>query len=226
MRSAGYAVGVFCFLIASIGHSEDVRGGKFGVKASPPAGFCELDKTNVTDVEFFDAMSNFARVAGFSVIAAYPDCRELADARKSHAFISTKLAIFKWAKTVDRPPSQFISEACDQVRKSGLSDEQKARVAQYITEFSKGNISLKDVLPIGVIDEVKGTVCYSAKLLRARIANNGDVSLVYLSALTSIDNRPIMIAQWTNLVDSTSITTALTNLKTTYAAFATANGKD
>jgi hypothetical protein len=226
MRGLGYAVGIFCLLVSSVAYSEEVRLGNSIVKVSPPRGFCELDKTNKTDIEFFDAASNFARVAGFSVIAAYPDCRELAESRKSHAFIPTKVAILRWLKSVDRPESQFISEACDQVRKSGLSDEQTARVSQYVTEFSKGNSSLKDIFSLGVLDEVKGTVCYSAKLIKARIANTGDVTLVYLSAMTSVDNQPIMMVQWTNFVDATSIATALTSLKTIYSDFSAANGKD
>jgi hypothetical protein len=100
-------------------------------------------------------------------------------------------------------------------------------VSQYITEFSKGNSSLKDVLPLGVLDEVKGTVCYSAKLIRARIVNSGDViTLVYLSAMTTVGNQPIMMQQWTNYVDETSIATALASLKIIYSDFAAANGRN
>jgi hypothetical protein len=226
MRGLGYAVGIFCLLISSVVYSEEVRLGNSIVRVSPPKGFCELDKTNKTDVEFLDALSNFARVAGFSVVAGYADCRELAESRKSHTFIPTKVAILRWGKSVDRPQSQFISEACDQVRKSGLSDEQTARVSQYVTEFSRGNSRLKDALPLGVLDEVKGTVCYAAKLMKARIANTCDVTLVYLSAMTSVDNQPIMMVQWTNFVDATSIATALTSLKTIYSDFVAANSKD
>jgi len=227
MRGLAYiAAGIFSLLVSLVAYWEGLIFRISVVKVSPPSGFCQLDKTNPTDIQYFDAISNFARVGGFSVIGAYADCRELAESRKSGAFIPTKVAILRWNKHADREPSQFISEACDQVRKSGLSDEQKARVSQYVTEFSKGNSSLTDVLSLGVLDEVKGTVCYPAKLMKARIANTGEVTLVYLSAMTSLEDQPVSIVQWTNFVDATSIASALTSLKKIYSDFAAANGKD
>ena len=226
MRGLGYAVGIACLLISVVAYWEGVRFRISVVQFSPPPkGFCALDKTNPTDVEYLDGIANFAKGAGFSVMAAYADCSELAESRKSHAFISTKVAFLRWDKTADRPPSQFISEACDFVRKSGFSDEQKAQTSKYLTEFSKGNSSLTDVLSLGVLDEVEGTVCYSAKLIKAKIANTGDVTLVYLSAMTTVANQPIMMQQWTNYVDEASIATALASLKTIYSDFAAANGK-
>ena len=225
MRGLGWiAVGISCVMISLVAYWEGVV--RISVaKISPPRGFCVLDKTNPTDVGYVDAISNFAKAGGFLVIAAYADCRELAESRKSHAFIWTKVAFLQWDKTADRPPSQFISEACDVARKSGFSDEQKARASQYLTEFSKGNSSLKDVLPLGVLDEAKGTVCYSAKLIKARIADTSDVTLVYLAAMTTVGNQPIMIQQWTSYVDETSIATALANLKIIYSDFIAAGWK-
>jgi hypothetical protein len=226
MRVLGCAVGTFCLLISSFACSEEVRLGDLILKVSPPSGFCELDRTSSADVESIDAASNFARAAGFSAVVVYADCGELAESRKSHAFIRTKFAILRWLRKVDRQPSQFMSEACDQVRKSGFSDEQKARVSQYVTEFSKGKSSLEDVLNLGVLDEVRGTVCYAAKLIKGKVANTGDVTLVYESAMTTVGNQPIMMVQWTNFVDATSIATALASLKTSYSTFAAANGKE
>jgi hypothetical protein len=86
-------------------------------------------------------------------------------------------------------------------------------VSQYVTEFGKGNSSVKDVLPLGVLDEVKGTVCYVAQLMKAGSTNTGDVTLVDLSAMTSVDNQPIMMVQWTKFVDATPIANALGSLK-------------
>jgi hypothetical protein len=225
VRRLGYAIGVFCVLILLVAYWEGARPFVSIVRFSPPNGFCAFDRTNKTDVEYFDGISNFARLAGFSVIAAYADCAELAESRKSGAFISTKVAFLRWTKSVDRPPSQFISDACDQVRKSDLSDEQKMRMSQYVTDFSNGKSNLKDVLSLGVLDEVKGTVCYPAKLMKGKIANTGDVTLVYLSAMTSLGSQPIWISQWTNFVDSTSIASALASMKTIYSDFAAINGK-
>src|SRR6266478_4475074 len=224
MRSIGFAVGVLCSLISSVALSQDVGLGDSLIKVSPPKGFCELDKANKTHIGWFDAASNYVKVGGFSLIALYLDCRELEESRKSNAFILTKVMIARFAKRADRPPSQFISEACDQLRK-GLSDEQKARISKYVTEFSNGNSSVQNNLALGVLDEVKGAVCYSGQLLRAKIANTGEVVVVSLGAGTFVGDQPVSILQWTNYVDETSIATALANLKITYSDFAEANGK-
>jgi hypothetical protein len=224
MRSIGLTVGIVCSLMSTAAFSEDIGLGNSNVKVSPPKGFCELDKANKADIALFDAGSNYAKIGGFSLIALYPDCRELEDSRKSNAFILTKVAIARFVKRADRPPSQFISEACDQLRQ-GLSDEQKARISKYVTEFSKGNSSVQNTLALGALDEVKGTVCYSGQLLRGKIANTGDVTLVYLLAGTYVGDQPIAIFQWTNYVDATSVDAALANLKIIYSDFAAANGK-
>src|ERR1700722_9800751 len=164
IRGLGYAVGIVCSLIFPVALSQNVGLGDSVIKVSPPKGFCELDKANKTHIAWFDAASNYVKVGGFSLVALYLDCRELEESRKSNAFILTKVMIARFDKHTDRPPSQFVSEACSQLRR-GLSDEQKARISEYVTEFSKGNSSVQNTLSLGVLDEVKGTVCYSGQLM-------------------------------------------------------------
>jgi hypothetical protein len=84
---------------------------------------------------------------------------------------------------------------------------------------------VQNTLALGVLDEVKGTVCYSGQLVNAKIPNVGAVTVVYLTAGTSVGDQPIGIFQWTNYVDATSIAAALANLKIIYSDFAAANGK-
>jgi hypothetical protein len=224
MRGLGYAVGGLFVVILSVAYWEGARPYVSIVKYSTPPGFCQFDNTNKVDVEFLDGLSNFAKVGGFSVIAAYADCRELAEARKSGAFIPTKIGIFRWLRIADRPSSQFISDACDEVRKSGFSDEQNALMSHRVAEFSNGKSSLKNVLPLGVLDEARGTVCYEAKLIKASVASNGDVTLLDMSAMTTLGNQPILIHQWTSYRDESSIAAALASLKTIYSDFAALNG--
>jgi hypothetical protein len=219
-----YIVGVFLVLIALFAYWEGARPFVSIVRYSTPQGFCLFDKTNKVDTEYLDAMFNYAKISGFAVVAAYADCRELAEARKSRAFIPTKIGIFRWLRLADRPAPQFISEACDEIRKSGFSDEQKVLMSHYITEFSNGKSTLKNVLPLGVLDEVKGTVCYKADLMKATIAND-NITLLDASAMTTLGNQPIQIHQWTRYRDESSVATALASLKTTYSDFAVLNGK-
>jgi hypothetical protein len=225
MRYLGYAVGSLFVLIAIVAYWEGARPYVSIVRFSSPRGFCEFDKTNKTDAAHLNAISNYARAGGFSLVVGFADCRELEESRKTGAFIPTKIGILRWLRTTDRPPPQFISEACDQVRKSGFSDEQKALTSHYVTEFSSGKSSLKDVLPLGVLDEDKGTVCYEAKLVKAGIANSGDVTLLEVSAMTTLGNQPILISQWTSYRDERSVAAALASVKTIYSDFAALNGK-
>jgi len=184
-----------------------------------------LDKANGTDIALFNGMSGYAKAGGFSLIALYPDCREQKESRTSSGpFIRTKVAFAKFVKRADGSPSLYISQACDELRK-GLSDEQKARISRYVTEFSRGNNSLEGALPLGVLDEDRGAVCYSGQLIKGKVANAGEITLVYLTAATMVGDQPISIFQWTNYADSTSIATALTNLKTIYSDFRNMNGK-
>lgn len=224
-RRLGYKLAGLLLLISLVAYWEGATPHVSLVRYSTPQGFCQLDKTDKVDTEYLDAMANYARTGGFSVVAAYADCGELALARKSGAFIQTKIAILRWLRVADKPSPQFISEACDTIRKSGLSDDQKTLMSRYVTEFSDGRNSLKSVLPLGVIDEVKGTVCYGASLMRANIVSHDDVTLLDLSAMTTVGNQPFAIHQWTRYRDANSVATALANLKTAYSDFAALNGK-
>lgn len=224
MRGLVFVVGIICSLISSVAFSEDVTFGGYIIKVSPPKGFCELDKTNTAEVALFESMSNYVKAGGFSAIALYPDCHEFEEWRKSKAFLLTKVVFAGYAKHIDRPAPQFITEACEHLRK-GLSDELKARISEAVTEFSKGNSSLTNTMSLGVLDEIRGTVCYSGQLARFKIANRDDVTLVYLSAGTFVGDQAISISQWTNYLDESSIPAALANLKAIYSHFAAANGK-
>ncbi|MBR0899193.1 hypothetical protein JQ616_29945 [Bradyrhizobium tropiciagri] len=224
MRCLGYVAGISCLLISSVAHTEDAIHDNPSLKISPPAGFCELDKAIRPDAALSDGMSGYAKVSGFSLVALYPDCHELKESRTSGAFIRTKIAFAKFVKRVDGPPSRYISETCDALRR-GLSDEQRARISKYVTEFSKGNNSLQGALPLGVLDEDRGAVCYSGQLIKGKVANASEITLVYLTAATIVGDQPISISQWTNYIDATSIATALTNLKTIYSDFRNMNGK-
>jgi hypothetical protein len=212
-------------LILLVAYWEGARPYFSIVRYSTPQGFCQFDKTNKVDAGYLDAASNFARVGGFALVAAFADCRELEEARKSGAFIPTRIAILRWLKIADDPPPQFMSEACDQARKSSFSEEQKALMSHYIAEFSSGKGSLKNILPLGVLDEVRGTVCYDAILMKGGTAGNGDVTLLDLSAMTTLGNQPIAIHQFSSYHDERSVASALASLKTIYSDFAALNGK-
>jgi hypothetical protein len=224
MRSFALAVGIVGLLLSLAAFSEEVRLGDSAIKVASPKGFCELDKKNNAEVALLNNMTNYVKVGGFSLIALYVDCHELEESRKSNAFILTKIVIARFAKHTERPPSQFISEACDKLRE-GFSDEQKARISKYVTDFSKGNSDVQNTLSLGVLDEVRGSVCYSGQLIKAKIADIGEITAVYLTAGTFVSDQPIGIFQWTNYADATSIAAALANLKIIYSNFAAANGK-
>lgn len=221
MRGLGHAIGAACFLISTAVHAEDVRLGNSSVKVSPPRGFCEPDKT---DTALLNGLSDYVKAGGFVVIASYLDCRELEEWRRSGTFIRTKIAFLKFSQRADRPPSQYISEACDK-SKEGVSRETRARISEAVTKFTNGSSSVQNMLSLGVLDEERGTVCYAGSLIKGKVANTGEVTLVYLSAATIVDDQPVSIVQWTNFLDDTSIAKALASLKDIHSNFAASIAK-
>jgi hypothetical protein len=103
------------------------------------------------------------------------------------------------------------------------SEKDKADLQKAQKEFSNGN-STQDSIALGVLDEIKDDVCYVATLQKVK-TKNGDVTpLAVLYAVKYLKNNLVFLYQATKYVDSTSIPTALANLKIIYSDFAAANG--
>jgi hypothetical protein len=207
---------------ANVANSRDAKVGDTTVSVSPPAGFCEVDKTNKVDSGWLTSMTNLLKGSGVFTIAAFPDCGDLKKARQSEHFITSKVVFSAPFSGIGNASSETLSTTCDELRTKKYSDEDKAEVAKTIKEFSNGN-SLTDSVGLGVVEETKGEVCYVATLQKVKTQAGELHPLLALYAVTYLRSNLLFLYQWTPYVDATSIPTALANLKIIYSEFASAN---
>jgi hypothetical protein len=207
---------------ANMADSRDAKVGDTPISVSPPAGFCELDKTNNVDSGWLTSMTNLMKGSGVFTIAAFPDCGDLKKARQSHQFIASKVVFSAPFSGIGNASLETLSTTCDELRTKKYSDEEKAEMAKTTKEFANGNSTTDSVL-LGVVEETKGEVCYVATLQKVKTQAGELHSLLSLFAVTYLRGNLLFLYQWTPYVDATSIPTALANLKIIYSEFASAN---
>ena len=205
--------------------SADAREAKVGDKmlnVSPPAGFCEVDKSNKSDSSWLTSVVNLMNSAGITVIAAFPDCKELAQLRKNGQFMQTKFYVTAATNAIGKSSSKTVSDTCDELRTREYSDKDKAELSKAAAEYANGNMNV-DSKALGVLDETKGQVCYVATLQKVR-TKAGDLStMIAMFVVTYVDDNLLFLYQYTPYVDANSMPSALANLKITYAQFSAAN---
>jgi Domain of unknown function (DUF4189) len=223
MRGWAVAVLFVCSLWLSVAVARDVKVGDLVVRVSPPSGFCDLDQSKKTDSSYFDSMNNLMAANGFSLVVVYPDCGELDKARATDAFIPTKVWFASFDSVAGKATPATAVNTCEESRTLKYSEKDKADILKVQKEFSNGNTS-QDSIALGVLEEIKDDVCYVATLQKVK-TSSGDLStMVVLYAVKYLKNNLLFLYQATNYVDSTSIPTALANLKIVYSDFAAANG--
>jgi hypothetical protein len=223
MRVWAVAVLLVYSFWSSVAAARDVKIGDLVVRVTPPAGFCDLDQSKKTDSSYFDSMSGLMRANGFSLVVVYPDCGELDKARATDAFIPTKVWFASLDSVAGKATPATAATTCDESRSIKYSEKDKADLVKIQKEFSNGN-STQDSIALGVLEDIKDEVCYVATLQKVK-TKSGDLStMAVLYAVKYLKNNLLFLYQATKYVDSTSIPTALANLKIIYADFATANG--
>jgi hypothetical protein len=162
--------------------------------------------------------------AGITLIAAFPDCRELKKLEASNQFIITKVYISAFTSGIGKSSSQMVSGTCNDLKTRTYSDQQKAELAQAAKEFANGN-SLTDSKSLGVLEETAGEVCYVATLQKIKTSAGDPVTMLGLIAVTNAQDNLLFLYQYTLYADAASMPTALANLKIVYSEFAAANKK-
>jgi len=210
---------------SSFAAARDVKVGDLVTKVSPPSGFCDLDQSKKTDSSYFDSMSSLMKANGLSLIVVYPDCGELNKARSTEAFIATKVWFASLDSVAGKATLSTAADTCEETRTMKYSEKDKADLLKIQKEFANGNSS-QDAIALGVLEDIKGDVCYVATLQKVK-TKSGDLStMAVLYAVKYLKNNLLFLYQSTNYVDSTSIPTALANLKIIYSDFSAANGLD
>jgi hypothetical protein len=121
---------IIACLISSAAHSRDAKVGDTTVKVSPPAGFCEVDKTKKADSGWLASTTDLLKGSGVFTIAAFPDCGDLKKSRQSDQFIASKVLITAPFSNIGNASSATVTETCDELRTKKYSDEEKAEMAK------------------------------------------------------------------------------------------------
>ena len=211
-------------LISSAAHSRDAKVGNTTVNVSPPAGFCEVDKTNKVDSGWLASTTDLLKGSGVFTIAAFPDCSDLKKSRQSGQFIASKVLITAPFSAIGNASSESVTSTCDELRSKQYSDQEKVEMAKTVKEFANGN-SVSDSVILGILDETKGEVCYVGTLQKVKTKDGELHPLLSFFAVTYVRNNMMFLYQMTPYVDATSTSTALANLKIVYLEFARANPK-
>jgi hypothetical protein len=212
------------FLTSQAAYSRDVKVGNSTISVSAPAGFCEVDTANKADDSWLTSSTDLFKASGNYLIAGFPDCREMARARKAAQFIVSKVFITAPLSGIEKLKPETVQQDCQGLHTAEYSEQDKVRNAKMVKEFGKGN-SLSDSKALGVLEEVKGVVCYVATLQKVKVREGDSHTLLVLFAVTSAQNSELFLYQVTPYVDASSLPTALANLKIIYSDFARANPK-
>jgi Domain of unknown function (DUF4189) len=208
---------------SSVAVARDVKVGDLVTRVSPPAGFCDLDQSKKADSSYFDSMNNLMKASGLSLIVVFPDCGELNKARETEAFIATKVWLAFADGVAGKATLSTAADTCEKSRTIKYTEQDKADLLKAQKQFANGNAS-QDSIALGVLEEIKGDVCYVATLQKVKTKSGDLATMAVLYAIKYLKNNLVFLYQSTNYVDSTSILTALANLKIIYADFSAANG--
>jgi hypothetical protein len=226
MRPLGPVIFIVSFLISQAACARDANVGDTKLSVSPPAGFCELDTSKTVDKTWLGSATNLLQASGVFLIAAFPDCGALQKARQSNQFILSKIYISAPSSGIGKSSLKDLADTCKELRTTTYSDEQKAKLSKDVKEFGQKGSSLADSIALGVLEETDGEVCYVATLQKVRLkAGDDPTAMLALFAVTYARNNLLFLYQYTPYVDTTSIPSALANLKIVYSDFPRANKK-
>lgn len=224
MRVFTLTIFVIAFLISPSAYARNVNVGKSTLSVSPPAGFCEVNKTNKSDSSWLTSVTSLLNGAGITLIAAFPNCREKTAMEKSNEFIISKIYISAPTAQIGQSSEKSLTDTCDELKTRTYSDQDKADLAKSAEQYANGNSSA-DAKALGVLEETKGEVCYVATLQKVKTKAGAVVPMLALFAVINAHDNMLFLYQYTLYADATSIPTALANLKIIYSDFAAANKK-
>jgi hypothetical protein len=222
MRFTGPALAVGLLVSSSSVYARDVQVGNTTVSVEAPFGFCELDKTKTFDTSWQTSATNLLKASSIQLIAGFPNCKELQQARSSGQLILNKFFVSAYEPVIGKASAASTIETCNQIRAMGdYSAETKSVVQDAVKKYSSST-SLDSKL-LGVLEEVAGQVCYVATLQKIKTNKSEIVTLLVLIAITTVRTDLIYLYLNVPYADASSIPAALADLKVLYSDFAAAN---
>lgn len=195
------------------------------INFAAPSGFCELDEGNKAD----NRMLTTARGLDTAnlVLTIFADCNQLTAWRSGTDPLLKDMIFFKtlksYARPADQPPDAVIKQACAETRASGdkMVKDGEPDLRSRAEVFLK-KVDIVGTQFLGVMDEAPG-VCYASLLQRMKAENGENIAVVVMYSLSFVRNEIVFLYRNSRYVDSTSLPTALANLKASYADFVAAN---
>ena len=223
MRAFSNFVIAFIFIFATAAVARDVKVASSRIKVTPPAGYCELDQTNKADSAYLKSATDISASAGTTLVALFPDCKELNELRTSQAFVPTKVLIAAETASMGKASASMVTETCKVLKEQGekLAANNNKEMQANVKKNSVN--TLQDNQFIGVLED-KGNVCFSAQTLKISTPQ-GDARVLNVFATMLIRNNLIFLYSFSPNVDTTSIATGLANSKQIYADFVAANAR-
>ena len=195
------------------------------INFAAPSGFCELDEDNKADSRMLTTARGLDSVN--LVLTIFADCNQLATWRSTSNTLLKDMIFFKTLKSYARPADQstesVIKQACAETRAGGdkmIKDGEPDLRARAETFLKKVDIVGTQFL--GVMDEAPG-VCYASLLQKMKAENGENIAVVVMYTISFVRNELVFLYRNSRYVDSSSLPTALANLKVSYADFVAAN---
>ena len=222
MRFTGPALAVVLLVSSCSVYARDVQVGATTVSVEAPFGYCELDKTKTFDTSWQTSATNLLKASSIELVAGFPNCKELQQARSSGQLILNKFFVSAYEPVIGKASAASTVETCNQIRAMGdYSAESKSMVQDAVKKYSSST-SLDSKL-LGVVEEVPSEVCYVATLQKIKTNKGEVVTLLVLIGITTVRTDLIYLYLNVPYADASSIPGALADLKVLYSDFAAAN---
>lgn len=221
----GLAAVVLSASLSAAALARDVKIGDATFSVAPPPGYCEVDEAQEGDKGWLTSIHNLLMASDATLIAAFPDCKELGKMRATNEFIVAKVFVTANNASIGKASSQSVVDTCNDLKQSGekYTSEGKEKVAENVKKYSPN--SLDDNKFLGVLEDVDGEVCYSAQFLKVTTYKGQAVRILDIIAAATARGNLIFLYSFTPYIDANSLQTGLAKIKAIYADFVAANPK-
>src|SRR5271168_3839998 len=116
---AEFAAAIFVASISASAFAREVNVGNSTVSVAPPAGYCEVDEAQKGDKGWLTSVSNLLTASNVTLIAAFPDCKELGKMRATSEFIVAKVFVTANTASIGKASSQSVVDTCNDLKQFG-----------------------------------------------------------------------------------------------------------
>jgi hypothetical protein len=226
MRSfAGFAAAILSIAVSASASARDVKIGDVTFSVGPPPGYCEVDQAQKADVGWLTSVTNLLNASNVTLIAAFPDCKELEAMRATNEFITTKILFTANTSTLGKASAQAVVATCKELKESGekLTAEGKAKVEENVKKYSPNSLDQNQFL--GVLEDNSPQVCYTGQYLKVTTSKGKESRMLDIFATSLVRNNIIFLYSFFPYVDGNSAKTGLTDIKVIYSNFVAANSR-